>query len=263
MLIAVVDIPVDDGFRASHERTVAEMVDHSRDALEHELAAQAGPLQAKGFRVTAAVRTGDATEEILRCAADARADLVVMASHGAGGASRWLIGSVTNRVLHAATIPVFVSRATHLGEPAAMDAIVVPLDGSRFAESSIPSAAALAARLALPIQFVRVVRSQSVIGHTALLTDIAMLRDLAEHERATAESYLETIVAQFADRAIDASAQVLVGNPPEQLADYLAARPRALVVMTTHGASGAVRWVFGSITEKLLATLTNPALVLH
>lgn len=90
-----------------------------------------------------------------------------------------------------------------------------------------------------------------------------MLRDLAEHERATAESYLETIVAQFADRAIDASAQVLVGNPPEQLADFLAARPGALVVITTHGASGAVRWIFGSVTEKLLATVPNPALVLH
>jgi nucleotide-binding universal stress UspA family protein len=45
MLVAVVDIPVDDGFPASHERSVADMVAHSRDVLAHELAAQVGPLQ--------------------------------------------------------------------------------------------------------------------------------------------------------------------------------------------------------------------------
>jgi nucleotide-binding universal stress UspA family protein len=263
MLVAVVDIPVDDGFRASHEKAVAEMVSHSRDALVHELTARAESLQAKGFRVTTTIRTGDTTEEILRCAADARADLIVMASHGAGGVSRWLLGSVTNRVLHATTIPVFVARTRQFGEPPTMDAIVVPLDGSRFAESAIPGAETLAARLELPVQFVRVVRSQSVIGHTTLLTDIAMLRDLAEYERATAEEYLATVVARFAESEIAASAQVLVGNPPEQLADYLASRPHSLVMMTTHGATGAARWVFGSITEKLLAVMQNPALVFH
>jgi nucleotide-binding universal stress UspA family protein len=263
ILVAVVDIPVDDDFRASHERAVAEMVAHSRDALTHELAARAEPLQAKGFQVTTTIRTGDATEEILRHAADARANLIVMASQGAGGVSRWLLGSVTNRVMHATTIPLFVARAGGLDEPATIDGIVVPLDGSRFAESAIPGAETLAARLELPVQFVRVVRSQSVIGHTTLLTDIAMLRDLAEYERATAEEYLATVVARFAESEIAASAQVLVGNPPEQLADYLASRPRSLVMMTTHGATGAARWVFGSITEKLLAVMQNPALVFH
>lgn len=263
MLIAVVDIPVADAFRATHEQAVAEMIAHSQEVLARELEERAQSLRQRGFAVATTIRTGAATEEILRAAADARADLIAMASHGAGGVSRWLLGSVTNRVLHATTTPLFVAHTQGLIEPPAMDAIVVPLDGSRFAESAIPAAEALATRLALPVQFVRVVRSQSVISHTMLLADITILRELAEHERATAEEYLKVIVARFTATAVDASAQVLVGNPPEQLANYLASQPRALVMMTTYGATGAARWIFGSITEKILAIMPNPALVLH
>ena len=38
-------------------------------------------------------------------------DLIIMATHGRSGIGRWVFGSVAERVLHAATMPVFIVRA--------------------------------------------------------------------------------------------------------------------------------------------------------
>jgi nucleotide-binding universal stress UspA family protein len=263
MLVAVVDIPVDEDFRASHERAIEEMITHSQEALAHDLEERAEPLRERGFRVTTTVRTGDATDEILRCAADARADLIAMAPRGTSGIAHWLMGSVTNRVLHTATTPLLVVHTQGFDRQPTTDSIVVTLDGSRLAETSLPVAEALATRLGLPVRLVRVVRSQSVISHTTLLTDITMLQELVTYERAVAERYLKTVINRFTATAVDASATVLIGNPAEELVDYLALRPHALIVMTTAGAGGVPGRIFGSITEKVVTVTENPALILR
>jgi nucleotide-binding universal stress UspA family protein len=42
----------------------------------------------------------------------ARADFIAMATHGRGGLRRWVMGSVTDRVLHATTQPMLIVRPT-------------------------------------------------------------------------------------------------------------------------------------------------------
>ena len=46
-------------------------------------------------------------------------DLIAMATHGAGGIARWVMGSVTDRVLHATTLPILVVRPADLPSPTA------------------------------------------------------------------------------------------------------------------------------------------------
>ncbi len=46
-------------------------------------------------------------------------DLIAMATHGAGGIARWVMGSVTDRVLHATTLPILVVRPADLANPKA------------------------------------------------------------------------------------------------------------------------------------------------
>jgi nucleotide-binding universal stress UspA family protein len=54
------------------------------------------------------IRHGEAAEEILQEARDGRADLVVMATHGRRGPSRWIFGSVTAEVLRTCPVPLMV-----------------------------------------------------------------------------------------------------------------------------------------------------------
>ena len=58
--------------------------------------------------ITVVVRTGTPGETITDYAADAKADLIVISSHGYGGVKRLLLGSVAERVLRLAICPVLV-----------------------------------------------------------------------------------------------------------------------------------------------------------
>ena len=53
---------------------------------------------------------GDAAPGVLAWAAKLKPDLIVMGSHGESGAAKLLIGSVVQKVLYWATIPVLVVR---------------------------------------------------------------------------------------------------------------------------------------------------------
>jgi nucleotide-binding universal stress UspA family protein len=58
----------------------------------------AGELRRAGFKADTAVEIGDPREGIIDCAAEWRADLIVVGSHGRGGFRRFLVGSVAEFV---------------------------------------------------------------------------------------------------------------------------------------------------------------------
>ncbi len=70
----------------------------------------AGPLRADGREVTTDVRIGRAADAIARFAEEQGAGLVVMATHGRGGFSRLMFGSVAERLLHESPVPLLLVR---------------------------------------------------------------------------------------------------------------------------------------------------------
>lgn len=75
-----------------------------------ERAAEA--FEASRIRVTRVTELGDPAGVILDQCAAYRADLIVMGTHGRSGVSRWMLGSVAERVLRSAQVPVLLVRAT-------------------------------------------------------------------------------------------------------------------------------------------------------
>jgi nucleotide-binding universal stress UspA family protein len=74
------------------------------EALELEL-------QGRGLRVSRVVRYGNGADEILDHAEFGGMDLIAMSTHGRTGVSRWVLGSVAEKVLRASTIPLLLVRA--------------------------------------------------------------------------------------------------------------------------------------------------------
>jgi nucleotide-binding universal stress UspA family protein len=78
---------------------------------ERYLAKAVAPLEAKGIRVTCALRHGTPVDAILAYVREAGAGLVAMSTHGRTGLGRLLLGSVAERVLRAAPVPALVWKA--------------------------------------------------------------------------------------------------------------------------------------------------------
>ena len=68
-------------------------------------------LQKEGIKVRTEVLLGNPAEEIASFAEHDGADLIIMASHGRSGPSRWAYGSVTDKVFRASCVPVLMVRA--------------------------------------------------------------------------------------------------------------------------------------------------------
>jgi nucleotide-binding universal stress UspA family protein len=90
----------------STEETLAKAEAEERDYLGR----MAQSLQQEGYQVETQVTRRGAAEAIIDYANHHHVDLIVIASHGRSGIRRWILGSVTQKVLHSAHIPVLVIR---------------------------------------------------------------------------------------------------------------------------------------------------------
>lgn len=83
-----------------------------KEGAEKYLHAIAGELTKRGMKVTAAVKTGQQVAlEIIDYAKATGADLIVMSTHGRSGITRWVLGSVTHKVLTRGETPVLLLRS--------------------------------------------------------------------------------------------------------------------------------------------------------
>ena len=79
------------------------------------LAKVAEQLVKKGIKISIAILMGEAAEQIVDFAGSEKADLIIMASHGRSGFSRWAIGSVAEKVFHGSNVPILLVKASSEG----------------------------------------------------------------------------------------------------------------------------------------------------
>jgi nucleotide-binding universal stress UspA family protein len=94
------------------------LIEQDEARVRAELEAVAARLTAQGATITTIVGSAPPAEAILATVAMQHADLIVMSTHGRGGLKRWALGSVADRVLHLAAVPVLVVRAEAAGATA-------------------------------------------------------------------------------------------------------------------------------------------------
>ena len=76
------------------------------------LARVAEQLLKKGIKTGIVVLMGEAAEQIVDFAGNEKADLIIMASHGRSGFSRWAMGSVAEKVFHGSSVPILLVKAS-------------------------------------------------------------------------------------------------------------------------------------------------------
>ena len=135
---------------------------------------------------------------------------------------------------------------------------LVPLDGSAVGETILPFIAEIAGPLDMEILLVRVVPFRAVM----LATDPRRVEEAVDR-KLEAQQYLDRLTEELQAKGIRASAEVLLGEPVDEL---VAAARRAgadLIAMTTHGRSGLGRLLFGSVAEAVLRAAPLPVFLLR
>jgi len=237
---------------------------HRTDLARDYLAQAATLLTAAGVQVEMLVTQGDDPAVQIVSAAQAPHALVVMSSHGHSGVKRWLLGSVTERVLQSTRQPLLIARA-HAGDGAdevALQTVVVPVDGSTLAEGALPEAVRFARALGASLMLVQALAGDiDYYLHPESFGGAA--RDRAEELEGQAQDYLAALAERVRNMgATSVETQLLHGDPATVLVDCLSTLPGHLVVMTTHGRSGLGRWVLGSIAGRLARHNDGPVLIL-
>ena len=153
-----------------------------------------------GREVTCAVEQGQADQIIIEKAAGDKETLIAMATRGRSGIHRWLMGSVAEKVLRGATNPLLLVRGDEEGKSdgeATLKSIVVPLDGSKMAETVLPRAVDLAKKLGLEIVLTRAYQIPLSAYGGADAAYIPNNKGLLTLVRQEAEAYLETKVNEL------------------------------------------------------------------
>ncbi len=201
-------------------------------------------------------------DRLRRAAARLHPDLMVLATHARGGLGRAWLGSVADALIRRVNVPTLL---VHPREDAPLPAstfkhILIPLDGSKLAEETIPLAARIAALCDSRITLLRVVIPRLVVGRPSYILDFDV--QLLEQYERDAERYLESIAARLRESTPNVDAiVVLADNPPRAILDWAAEQGADLIAMSTHGRSGFRRFMLGSVADKIVRGAHVPVLL--
>jgi len=105
-----------DAAAVGSEAGTVDLVESFEQMGEDAVDAAATRARDAGVDATGTVATGSPHRAILDYAADNGIDLVVMGTHGRTGLERYLLGSITEKVVRTAEMPVLTVRADEAGD---------------------------------------------------------------------------------------------------------------------------------------------------
>jgi nucleotide-binding universal stress UspA family protein len=244
----------------------ATVLEKDRASSDKYLKEAAKTLESQGVRVRALMREGLVADTILRVATDVKATLIALSTHGRSGLARWVLGSVAEKVIRGAPVPVLLMRSFQAGPqglplPAGTGEfpfrrILVPVDGSKTSLQVLPAAADFASLFGAEVDVLSVDVPYPVPMGAELPPPPPKAGDSAREEA-------ERAVARFLEKGVKARPLTSSGDPAARILDTATAERADLIAMATHGWTGVTRWMLGSVTEKVLRHSTLPMLIVR
>ncbi len=238
----------------------------------------------QGVHTKTLVFFGQPTANILSVVESQQIDLVAMCSHGYTGITRWIMGSVAEKVAHAAPVPVLVLRegkpplANRRPDGSGSLRILVPLDGSVEAEAAIAPAAHLVAALTAPRRGALYLTQVVVMPEIEQMSHSereSILHDARQYLSSTVEEVGDGLIADYGVNlnlsitwsvTIDddiAAGIVRVAENGEDAEGAGVFGGCDAIAIATHGYSGLQRLASVSITERVLHSTTLPLLIVR
>lgn len=213
----------------------------------------AGTLRAAGFKVNTTVCEGDIREGILENAAQWRADLVVLGSHGRKGLTRLLLGSTAESIARHARCSVEIVRVpsppTQKQSGQALK-VLLAIDDSKYSEAAGQAVIQYMRPKQTEVCVLHVI--ESVYSDIALYSYVAHVQDieLVQQERLKQAKELVARAEQRLSRAgFQVRTEIKEGDQRTEITDYAAEWSADVIVVGSHGRKGLDQLLMGSVAE--------------
>src|SRR5579875_2033124 len=235
-----------------------EFYEHSRAESEDELRKMIGRQATNSLKPQIVVQVGFPAQTILDFAKKQPIDLIVMGTHGLQGLDRWMMGSVTEKVIRKAQCPVLaVRKPMHdfvvpkaADDPVQLRKILLATDFSDYGQRAFAYAISLA------------------MEYNAELTLLHVLEDVPHGEELSAVTArlireLEAPVPADARSWCTIKSTVRVGKPYQEIVQLALDSRTDIIVLGVRGRGGADLALFGSTTYRVLELGSAPVLAVH
>lgn len=210
------------------------------------------------WRVTAEAQNGSPAFALLNRAEEWQADLIVVGSHGHTALSRFVLGSVSQKLMTEATTSVHVGR-TVIGSGMSGERIVIAVDGSSGSHAAVRAAAE---RNWTPGSELRIVVADDVLKGSPIWLLIPPVRDFVNEVRAEERTQSERTALEAAkelrdglkNKNITVSSVVETGDPKRVLVKHAEEFGADCIFTGATGFSSRLeRLVLGSVSAAIAA----------
>jgi nucleotide-binding universal stress UspA family protein len=215
----------------------------------------AGKAARAGVPLTTEVRLGEITGEIRGAVTKAKADLVVAGTHGSKGFERWLMGSVTEKLMRHCPVPLLVvgGRRKADAPPAEIGNILATTDFSDGTANALKYAFSIAQEAQAKLDLLHVVDEFVIVDVPSHIRE-AMIDGVRKK--------LDRLVPDTAKLRCDARTTVATGTPYKAILKTAKKEKAGLIVMNVHGKGMLDRLLVGSTAERVVRGADCPVLLI-
>jgi len=214
-------------------------------------------LELKDTKLDICIETGIPHKEILRVAKEEKVDLIAMGKRGLGLKDRILLGSNTNKVLRMANAPVLAVRHKK-GDKIDIKKILVPTDLSELTSISLDFAIDIANRFNSTIYLLHTLE----LHHSYEISTSKIIEELRVLALKELRSYLNKIPKEKTKGINIQEMVTLYLRAWFGIVNFAEENGIDLIIMTTHGRKGLVRFMLGSTAEKVISESPCPVLTI-
>ena len=187
-------------------------------------------------------------------------DVIVMGTEGRRGVSRLVMGSVAAEVVRNAPCTVFTVRDGATEMPSGVERVLTPVDLSEFSRPLLRAARDLTASLNASLDVLHVVEP---LPFPVPLVGAVTIHDLIPDPIDQAKRQLDRLVETSGGLPVSTSTHVAEGHAATTIAEEAEKNDVDLIVMSSHGRTGAERVVLGSVTARVVRRAPCPVCVVR
>ena len=239
--------------------------ERTHDDILAAVAAFAATTDTTGMHLQVHAREGGAVTTILDEAKTLPADLIVLGTHGHSGFERWMLGSVTEKILRKASCPV-LTVPPPVGEPTGdavtmLKRILCPFDFSDSSLKALEYGLSLAKEADAELLLLHVIEGLANVKQWQQPTNPSIVEYLRLSEQ-NALARLREVVPKDASTWCTPKELLMTGKPYEEILRVARDEDVHLIVMGVYGRNPIDLMFFGSTTNHVVRAATCPVLTL-